>query len=129
MTRRFIVTGVLIVAASMMPRGTTTGAQGSAGGNTDWSLHNGDLGNGRYAPLDEINVSNVGRMALKWSFEVGAAETIRQVTPVVLDGVIPGSRMIRGDRRSLPGAQNAQLCRSARSVAVTGPAAPDLSSI
>jgi len=88
MSRRFVVTGVLIVAASLMPHGATTGAQRSAGENTDWSLHNGDVGNGRYAPLDEINVSNAGRMGLKWSFEVGAAENIRQVTPLVLDGVM-----------------------------------------
>ena len=96
MMKRFVVTGLLIVAATLMRYGATTRAQGPAGGNTAWSLHNGDLGNGRYAPLDEINVSNVGRMGLKWSFEVGAAETIRQVTPVVLDGVMyfnAGSRL------------------------------------
>lgn len=88
MIKRFVVTGALIVAASVMPCGTTTGAQGSAGGNTDWSLHNADLGNRRYAPLDEINVSNVDKMVLKWSFEVGGAENLRQVTPLVVDGVM-----------------------------------------
>ena len=54
----------------------------------DWSLHNIDLRNSRYSPLEEINTSNVGRLALKWSFEVPASNNISSATPLVVDGVM-----------------------------------------
>ena len=42
------------------------GAQAPAGpgGSFDWPLHNLDVRNSRYAPLDEINTSNVARMTV-----------------------------------------------------------------
>ena len=49
---------------SPLPRITT-------GGQTDWPLHNLDLQGSRYSPLDAIDTSNVGRLALSWSFEAG----------------------------------------------------------
>jgi quinohemoprotein ethanol dehydrogenase len=54
----------------------------------DWPLHNLDLHNSRYAPLDQVNVSNASRLALKWSFETGGNEGIGSITPVVVDGVM-----------------------------------------
>jgi len=68
----------------------------SQAGKIDWPLHNFDLSNGRYSPANEINPSNAGSLALKWSFEVGAGESIGQITPLVIDGVMyfnSGSRL------------------------------------
>ena len=66
------------------------------GSTQDWPLHNFDLRNSRFAPLDQINVSNVTELALKWSFETERDTSIRAVTPIVIDGVMyfhAGSRM------------------------------------
>ena len=57
-------------------------------GQTNWPLHNLDIGGSRYADIDEINTSNASRLALAWSFEAGAANSITQVTPLVVDGVM-----------------------------------------
>jgi len=57
-------------------------------GKTDWSLHNLDLRNSRYSPLNEINASNANNLTVKWSFEVGTGETLGEITPLVVDGVM-----------------------------------------
>ena len=60
----------------------------STGDQSNWSLHNVDIQGSRYADIAEINTSNVGRLELAWSFEAGAANSIMQVTPLVVDGVM-----------------------------------------
>ena len=57
-------------------------------GQANWALHNLDIGGSRYAELDEIDAENVGDLELAWSFEAGAANSITQVTPLVIDGVM-----------------------------------------
>src|SRR6185503_2602341 len=76
-----------IVAMALSSR---SGAQTSpAGGATfDWPLHNLDVRNSRYAPLDEINASNAARLAVKWSYDASAADNIGRNTPLVVDGVM-----------------------------------------
>ena len=93
-----VVLGVMTVAAVLL---VSVGVRGQAqtthhsalpqittGGQADWPQHNLDIQSSRYAPLDEINTSNVSRLALRWSFEAGAANNISQVTPLVVDGVM-----------------------------------------
>jgi quinoprotein glucose dehydrogenase len=74
--------------------------QASPAGKGDWPMYNFDLHNSRFSPLDEINVSNVGKLTLKWSTEVMPKENIGQVTPLVIDGVMyfnPGSKLYAVD--------------------------------
>jgi glucose dehydrogenase len=71
--------------------GTLTEAQGQASrtrgaGMTDWPLHNLDLSNTRYSPLDAINTSNAGSLAVTWSFDAGT--NLGEVTPLVVNGVM-----------------------------------------
>ena len=66
---------------SPMPRITT-------GGQLNWPQHNIDIRGSRYADVEQINRSNVSRLELAWSFEAGAANSISQVTPLVVDGVM-----------------------------------------
>src|SRR2546427_4774095 len=54
----------------------------------DWPLHNLDLHNGRFSPLDQINRSNADRLAVKWSFELPAGISLGSSTPVVVNGVM-----------------------------------------
>lgn len=60
----------------------------TAGGQTNWPMHNLDIRGSRYADLDEINSSNAGSVELAWSFTAGAEYSITQTTPLVIDGVM-----------------------------------------
>ena len=85
-TRTLVTTVLSLVAVAtwvVMP----AGAQGRArpSGTTDWPLHNFDERNSRYSPLNEVNASNADTLTLKWSH---AAGPIRQITPLVVDGVM-----------------------------------------
>ena len=73
--------GAQTIHETPVPRITTSG-------QADWPLHSLDVYGSRYSPLDEINASNVGNLALQWSFETPAADRISQITPVVVDGVM-----------------------------------------
>lgn len=66
---------------SALPRITT-------GGQANWTLHNLDLSGSRYAEIDQINTSNADELELAWTFEAGAANSITQVTPLVVDGLM-----------------------------------------
>jgi len=57
-------------------------------GKTDWPLHNLDLRNSRFSPLNEINQSNASNLTVKWSFQGAAGETFGEITPLVVDGVM-----------------------------------------
>ena len=74
----------LVVAIAVVECGVGTAVAQS----TDWSSQNLNLDNNRFAPLDEINTSNVNRLMERWSYEVGAADNVGQVTPLVVDGIM-----------------------------------------
>ena len=54
---------------------------------TDWPSYNGQLSGNRYSKLDQINKTNVGRLAPKWVFSLPNTAPL-QVTPVVVDGIM-----------------------------------------
>ena len=81
--------GVLIAAGGVLTVVIGAVAPAVAGqGSADWASQNIDLGNSRYAPLDQIDTANVHRLALRWSFETGPTDNIAQATPLVVDGVM-----------------------------------------
>jgi alcohol dehydrogenase (cytochrome c) len=53
-----------------------------------WPTYHGNLSGNRFSPLDQINTSNVLRLAPKWMFTIQGAPRALQVTPVVVDGVM-----------------------------------------
>ncbi len=54
---------------------------------TDWPTYNGQLSGNRYTSLEQIDKSNVARLAPKWVFTL--LNTARlQGTPVVVDGIM-----------------------------------------
>ena len=77
--RRLATVGAFVAAAELTMDGQ---------GNADWPLHNRDLHNSRYAPHDQINTSNVDRLAVDWTFEMPAGGSIASTTPLVIDGVM-----------------------------------------
>jgi PQQ-dependent dehydrogenase (methanol/ethanol family) len=54
--------------------------------DVDWPLHSFDIRSSRFAPLGQINVSNVGQLAVKWSARI--AGNIGEETPVVANGLM-----------------------------------------
>ena len=57
--------------------------------STDWSSQNLNLDNNRFAPLDEIDAANVGRLVERWSWVAPDRPAAwAQATPLVVDGVM-----------------------------------------
>jgi glucose dehydrogenase len=84
-------------ARAQAPANASPPPQIGPGAKADWTLHNLDLGGGRYSPVDQINTSNVSALTLKWFHELDGPDTITQVTPLVVDGVMyfnAGSRLV-----------------------------------
>jgi alcohol dehydrogenase (cytochrome c) len=42
----------------------------------------------RYSPLKQIDTTNVGKLELAWSYEVGPGGGQQEATPLVINGVI-----------------------------------------
>jgi len=53
----------------------------------EWPSYNGQLSGNRHSPLEQINTSNVRRLALKWSFPIGGRRAL-QMTPIVVNGIM-----------------------------------------
>ena len=66
-----------------VPPTITTGSR-----QTNWTSHNLDPYNQRYAELDQINTGTVDRLQRRWSFDVPAGLSVSQVTPLVVDGLM-----------------------------------------
>src|SRR5262245_663600 len=82
--RHALVTLCVIVAAT-----TRAGAQSGAP-NGEWRTYGGDLGNTRYAPLDQINRDNFNDLEIAWRFKTDnlgpRPEYNFQSTPLMVNG-------------------------------------------
>lgn len=61
--------------------------------NRTWSFYKGDETSSSYAPLDEINLSNVSRLENVWTFQMsdlpqGEDPVSSQSNPIIVDGVM-----------------------------------------
>jgi alcohol dehydrogenase (cytochrome c) len=54
----------------------------------DWTTYNGDPRGNRLTPLDQINRSNVARLAPRWTFTMPNVSARSETTPVVLKGIM-----------------------------------------
>jgi glucose dehydrogenase len=80
---------------SMLDRAYASGPaappQATRDESVGWPMHNIDPCNSRFAPLDDINTPNAKRLGLK------REQTIRQVTPLVVDGLTHFNSVPRAD--------------------------------
>jgi alcohol dehydrogenase (cytochrome c) len=53
----------------------------------DWPTYHGQLGGNRYTTLDQIDRTNVARLAPRWTYALGDTSRL-EVTPVVVDGIM-----------------------------------------
>jgi quinoprotein glucose dehydrogenase len=88
-----IRSSVLLRAAALMAVGAWSvtivqGQSGAKGG--EWPTYGGDLGHTRYAPLDQIDASNFGRLEVAWRFKTDnlgpRPEYLLQSTPLMVNG-------------------------------------------
>jgi alcohol dehydrogenase (cytochrome c) len=98
----------------------------------DWPSYGGTQSSLRYSALDQINTSNVARLAPAWVFQTGDPESGLQSTPIVVDGVMylssasnwvfaldaASGRLIWEYRFPLPNRPNLGYGRQNRGVAV-----------
>jgi quinohemoprotein ethanol dehydrogenase len=54
----------------------------------EWLTYGQNQGETRYSPLNQINASNVGRLGLAWSYDVGPGGGTQESTPLVWNGTM-----------------------------------------
>lgn len=93
--RSLVAAGLIILIPGFIPS-----ARPQAGAKDgEWRTYGGDLGNTRYAPLDQINASNFNRLEVAWRFRTESLgprpEYQYEGTPLMVKGklyVTAGSR-------------------------------------
>src|SRR4051812_17543986 len=55
---------------------------------TEWISYGLTPGETRYSPLNQINTSNVSRLGLAWSYDIGTGGGNQEATPLVWNGTI-----------------------------------------
>jgi quinohemoprotein ethanol dehydrogenase len=71
----------LVTSSSLAATGTRGGASSLVSAvypqsGSDWSVSNGDLANGRFSTLDQINTSNVGKLKIAWTKSLDTPEML-----------------------------------------------------
>jgi quinohemoprotein ethanol dehydrogenase len=85
-----VLLAVWTVAALQSPK-VDDGALKNAPRNAEeWLTYGRDYSEQRYSPLTQINASNVNRLSLAWSYEVGTGGGPQEATPLVANGVLYG---------------------------------------
>ncbi len=87
--------GLISTAAAQQPRAVDANVLKSAGTANDrmagsWLTYGATQGETRYSPLKQIDVSNVGKLGLSWSYELGAGGGNQEATPLVWNNTIYG---------------------------------------
>ena len=132
MTRSVLRTPATLFAASLCWMTVAlSGQSGIRGG--EWTTYGGDLGNTRYAPLDQITAANFSSLEVAWRFKVDSLgprpEFNLQSTPLMVKGVLvlngrheaSRGRARRRQRRAVVDAQRARGgARGGRPAAVLG---------
>ena len=87
----FVATALLIgatIAIAQQIKRIDDNVLKTAGQSTEWTMNGMDWGERRYSTMTQINPSNVGKLALAWSFELGPGGGNQQATPLYSNGVV-----------------------------------------
>jgi len=99
MTRRAMLASTAI--ALVLPKLSPAQAQSSAATETEWRNYANDLAGTRYAPLDQINAGNFGKLEVAWRFPstmLGSRpEYTWEATPLVIKGRLYSTAGARRD--------------------------------
>ena len=77
----------LMVSGAAWPQVSSQRLVNAAGEPGQWLTYSGSYNGQRYSPLDQINRSNVSRLALQWVFQTHV-QGDHETTPLVVDGVM-----------------------------------------
>ena len=72
-----------VFAASSWAQGQTKAEQGTG---ANWEYYGGTQSSWRYSLLDQINTTNIKKLAPAWIFQTGDYQEALQATPMVVDG-------------------------------------------
>jgi quinohemoprotein ethanol dehydrogenase len=76
-------------AVAQQPRKVDDAALRAAGKNgEEWITYGLNPGETRYSPLTQINASNISRLGLTWSYDVGPGGGTQESTPLVFNGTM-----------------------------------------
>ena len=85
------IAGVLLAAttAALQTRNVDDQALKNAATNPgEWLTYGRDYAEQRYSPLTQIDATNVNRLGLAWSYEIGTGGGPQEATPLVANGVM-----------------------------------------
>ena len=82
---------LVLTVLAQQPKRVDDSALKSAGKNgEDWLTYGFTPGETRYSPLVQLNPSNVKRLGLAWSYDLGAGGGGQEATPLVWNGTLFG---------------------------------------
>src|SRR5437762_2820450 len=91
MSRRTLIARLPALLAATIACMTSASAQSGAK-NGEWRTWGGDLAMTRYAPLDQINADNFGKLEVAWTFKTERLgknpDYNLQATPLMINGVL-----------------------------------------
>ena len=76
-TRLAIVVGLCFSASAASAQVTSERLANAAREPQQWLMYSGAYDGGRYSPLEQINRTNVQRLALQWVFQTGVRSVSR----------------------------------------------------
>jgi quinoprotein glucose dehydrogenase len=96
--------------------------------NGEWTTYGGDLGNTRYAPLDQINADNFSKLEVAWRFKTDSLgprpEYQFESTPLMVRGVLYSTAGTRRAVVALDAATGEQMWMHSEREGPRGEAAP-----
>jgi quinoprotein glucose dehydrogenase len=96
--------------------------------NGEWPTYGGDLGNTKYAPLDQVTAANFGSLEVAWRFKTDnlgpRPEFNLQSTPLMVKGVLYSTGGTRRAVVALDAATGEQLWMHSENEGARGAAAP-----
>jgi glucose dehydrogenase len=129
MPRHHVRPTLVVLTLASALAASTANVRGQAGTrNGEWPSYAGDTGSTRYAPLDQINAANFGKLEVAWRFKTDALgprpEFKLEATPLMVKGVIYSTAGTRRAVVALDAATGEMLWMHGEREGARGQAAP-----
>jgi quinoprotein glucose dehydrogenase len=123
---RWVLRGAALASLITLATLPIAGQSGARGG--EWTTYGADLGNTRYAALDQINALNFGSLELAWRFRTESLgprpEYQLESTPLMVHGIVYSTAGTRRAVVALDAATGEQMWMHSEREGARGEAAP-----